>query len=174
MDFPEKVCFLDAVRPSCYHGGMNRWKIALYRFWQWTWGLPQTLVGLAMAIKYRRCPRKRVGGAVATLHDGDWGGVSLGMFIFVPKGLRPDREAELLSHDYGHTFQSALLGPLYLLLVGVPSFLWANLPRNVQKRSLRHIPYEAHYPENWAEKLGHKHFPKVQPNLFSSRPEEKP
>ena len=136
---------------------MNRWKIALYRFWQWTWG-----------------PRKRVGGAVATLHDGDWGGVSLGMFIFVPKGLRPEREAALLSHEYGHTFQSALLGPLYLFAVGIPSFLWANLPRNVQKRSLRHIPYEAHYPENWAEKLGHKHFPKVQPNLFSSRPEEKP
>ena len=173
MDFPEKVCFLDAVMLSCYHGGMNGWKIALYRLWQWTWGLPQTLVGLAMAIKYRRCPRKRVGGAVATLHDGDWGGVSLGMFIFVPQGLRPEREAALLSHEYGHTFQSALLGPLYLLLVGVPSFLWANLPRNVRKRSLRHISYEAHYPENWAEELGHKHFPKVWPLSRPSKQEER-
>ena len=153
---------------------MKRGRIVLYRLWQWTWGLPQSLLGLILAVKYRRCPHKEVGGALATLHDGDWGGVSLGMFIFVPKGLRPEREAALLSHEYGHTFQSALLGPLYLLLVGMPSFLWANLPRNVQKRSLRHIPYEAHYPENWAEKLGHKHFPKVQPNLFSSRPEEKP
>lgn len=152
---------------------MKKWKIALYRIWQWTWGLPQTLAGLAMALKYRRCPRKRVGGAVATLHDGDWGGVSLGMFIFVPGGLRPEREAALLSHEYGHTFQSALLGPLYLLLVGVPSFLWANLPRNERKRAVRHIPYEAHYPENWAEALGRKHFPKAWPEHLTLRQEKK-
>ena len=151
---------------------MNGWKIALYRFWQWTWGLPQTLAGLVMAIKYRRCPRKRVGGALATLHDGNWGGVSLGMFIFVPQGLRPERESDILAHEYGHTFQSALLGPLYLIAVGIPSFLWANLPRNVKKRSVRHIPYESHYPENWAEHLGHKHFPKTRPNQFSADPED--
>ena len=142
---------------------MNGWKTTIYRIWQWTWGLPQTLIGLAMAFKYRHCSRKRVGGAVATLHDGDWGGVSLGMFIFVPVGLPPDREAELLSHEYGHTFQSALLGPLYLPIVGIPSFLWANLPRNRQKRAVQHIPYESRYPENWAEKLGHKHYSQTGP-----------
>ena len=172
MYLQEKVCFLDGMSSPCYSGGMNGWKIAVYRLWQWTWGLPQTLVGLAMALKYRRCPRKRVGGALATLHDGDWGGVSLGMFIFVPQGLRPEKEAEYLSHEYGHTFQSALLGPLYLFAVGIPSFLWANLPRNVRKRSLRHIAYESHYPENWAEKLGHKHFPKTRPVIRETKQEE--
>ena len=134
--------------------------IVLYRLWQWTWGLPQTLLGLILTVKYRRCPHRRVGGALATLPDGDWGGVSLGMFIFVPDGLPPEREARLLAHEYGHTFQSALLGPLYLLAVGVPSFLWANLPRNRRARAERHIPYESRYPENWAEALGSKHFPK--------------
>ena len=138
---------------------MSRRKIALYRLWQWTWGLPQSLIGLALALKYRRCAHKRVGGALATLHDGDWGGVSLGMFIFVPAGLRPEREAKLLAHEYGHTFQSALLGPLYLLGVGIPSFLWANLPQNRRLRAERHIPYESRYPEIWAETLGRKHFP---------------
>ena len=118
-----------------------------------------------MALRYRHCPRKRVGGAVATLHDGDWGGMSLGMFLFVPQGLRPEREAALLAHEYGHTFQSALLGPLYLLLVGVPSFLWANLPWNVKKRSAQHIPYESRYPENWAEALGRKHCPKLEERI---------
>ena len=152
---------------------MRSWKTALYRLWQWTWGLPQSLAGLAMALKYRRCPHKRVGGALATLHDGDWGGVSLGMFIFVPQGLRPEHEAKLLAHEYGHTFQSALLGPLYLLLVGIPSFLWANLPRNERKRILRHIPYESHYPENWAEKLGRRHFPRVRPPEPAPMQEEK-
>lgn len=155
--------FLDGPRPPCYSEAMKRWQTVLYRLWQWTWGLPQSLLGLILTLRYRRCPRKRVGGALATLHDGNWGGVSLGMFIFVPDGLRPEREAQLLSHEYGHTFQSALLGPLYLPLVGVPSFLWANLPRNVKKRAIRHIPYESRYPENWAEMLGHRHFPRTQP-----------
>ena len=141
---------------------MKRGRIVLYRLWQWTWGLPQSLLGLILAVKYRRCPHKEVGGALATLHDGNWGGVSLGMFIFVPGGLGPEREAWLLAHEYGHTLQSALLGPLYLLVVGVPSYLWANLPRNRRARAERHIPYESRYPENWAEALGRRHYPKEE------------
>ena len=141
---------------------MRPWQILLYRLWQWTWGLPQSLLGLILTIRYRRCPHKRVGGAFATLHDGNWGGVSLGMFIFVPDGLQPERETQLLAHEYGHTFQSALLGPLYLLAVGVPSYLWANLPRNRRKRAAKRIPYESRYPENWAETLGRKHYPKEE------------
>ena len=139
---------------------MKRGQIVLYRLWQWTWGLPQSLLGLILTLKYRRCSHARVGGALATLHDGDWGGVSLGMFIFVPGGLGPGREARLLAHEYGHTFQSALLGPLYLLVV--PSSLWANLPRNRRLRAQRRIPYESRYPENWAEALGKKHYPKEE------------
>ncbi len=88
--------------------------------------------------------------------------MSLGMFIFVPGGLRSEREAELLSHEYGHTFQSALLGPLYLLAVGLPSFLWANLPLCRQKRIVLGIPYESRYPENWAEALGNRHYPREE------------
>ena len=87
---------------------MKRWKIAIYRLWQWTWGLPQTLLGLAMAIKYRRCPHKRVGGALATLHDGDWGGVSLGMFIFVPGDLRSEQEQRMLAHESSGELQEYL------------------------------------------------------------------
>ena len=141
---------------------MKHRHVILYRLWQWTWGLPQTLAGLLLALRYRRCPHRRVGGALATLHDGAWGGVSLGMFIFVPGGLKPEREAALLAHEYGHTFQSALLGPLYLPVVGVPSFLWANLPQCQRWRARRRIPYESRYPENWAEALGRRHFPPTE------------
>ena len=144
---------------------MKRWQIAAYRLWQWTWGLPQSLLGFALAVKYRRCPHRQVGGALATFHDGAWGGASLGMFIFVPGGLQPERESRLLSHEYGHTFQSALLGPLYLLAVGVPSFLWANLPRNVRKRQVQRMPYESRYPENWAKSLGRKHYPRQEETI---------
>lgn len=164
--------FLDGDPAPCYSESMKRWQKVVYGLWQWTWGLPQSLLGLVLTVKYRRCPHRWVGGALATLHDGAWGGVSLGMFIFVPGGLQPQREAALLSHEYGHTFQSALLGPLYLPAVGVPSFLWANLPRSQRMRSQRHVPYESRYPENWAEALGRKHFPRVHSPLPSTAAKE--
>ena len=147
----------------------------LYLLCQWTWGLPQNLVGGALYLWYRLhgCPHFRYQGAFGVVWTRKAGSMSMGSFLFMHPSWDPENR-DLLAHEYGHTFQSALLGPLYLPAVGIPSFLWANLPRNVKKRSLQHIPYESHYPENWAEKLGHKHFPKVQPNIFSPHPEEKP
>jgi len=54
---------------------------------------------------------------------------------------------------------------LYLLAVGVPSFLWANLPRNVRKRQVQRMPYESRYPENWAESLARKHYPRQEETI---------
>lgn len=85
---------------------------ALFALVQWTWGLPQTLMGLCLMFRYRRCRRRFMNGAVVIYHDGTFGGVSLGMFVFV-NGSRPERwisDAEV--HEYGHSVQSLLLGPL--------------------------------------------------------------
>ncbi|MBR3124190.1 MAG: hypothetical protein IKF42_01980, partial [Mogibacterium sp.] len=40
----------------------------------------------------------------------------------------------LLEHEYGHTLQSLILGPFYLLVVGAPSMLWNRLPYFRSKR----------------------------------------
>ena len=58
--------------------------------------------------------------------NGD-AGVSLGKFIFVPKSAGKDPSEFLLNHEYGHTIQSLILGPLYLPLIGAPSFAWNRL-----------------------------------------------
>jgi len=50
------------------------------------------------------------------------GAVSLGQFIFLFSDFR-EREEFVIRHEYGHTKQSHLLGPLYLLIIGVPSFI---------------------------------------------------
>ena len=67
-------------------------------------------------------------------------GMSLGKFIFLPK-MQEDKETgnlivsrELAEHEYGHTIQSLILGPAYLLLVGAPSLLWSRLPYFDKKR----------------------------------------
>ena len=56
----------------------------------------------------------------------------------------------LLVHEYGHTIQSLILGPLYLPFVGLPSLLWAGCYRLFRIRRA----YVSVYPENWAEHLG--------------------
>jgi hypothetical protein len=60
-------------------------------------------------------------------------------------------------HELGHTIQSRYLGPLYLLLVGIPS-IYGNLINQTKHANWtageKIIWYYTRYPENWADKLG--------------------
>ena len=88
-------------------------------------------------------------GAIVT----EWtsgGGISLGLFVFVSGKARPS----VTVHEYGHCIQSLLLGPLYLIAVGIPSYLWANLPALRKMRRETGRSYYSVYPENWANALG--------------------
>ena len=119
-------------------------KRLLYILLQCTWGLPQTLAGAVLFLVFLRSRHFRYREAVAT----KWplaGGVSLGPFIFVS-------HENLCYHEYGHTLQSLMLGPLYLPVVGVPSLVWAALYKRSHRARRR--AYESVFPENWAETLG--------------------
>ena len=141
---------------------------------QWTWGLPQTLAGAALYLSHRGDAHFDYRGARATAWDKDTG-ISLGKFIFVPKAAAghasaaaaepapPDsaageHDAFLLDHEYGHTIQSLILGPFYLLLVGAPSMLWNRLPyfrkrRKETGRSYYSAPFEK--TANYLGRRGH-------------------
>ena len=110
---------------------------------QWTWGLPQTLLGAAVYLTQRKKPHSEFGGACVTEWDKD-SGVSLGNFIFVPKG---HSKGYLIEHEYGHSIQSLILGPAYLLLIGAPSIIWNRLPyfgrmRARSGKSYYSVPFE--------------------------------
>ena len=117
---------------------------------QWTWGLPQTLLGAALYAAHRKDAHFEYRGAKATAWNKD-SGISLGKYIFVPNKTA-DATANnvgtfLLEHEYGHTIQSLILGPFYLLLVGAPSMLWHRLPyfrrkRMMTGRSYYSVPFE--------------------------------
>ena len=62
----------------------------------------------------------------------------------------------LLIHEYGHTIQSLILGPLYLIVIGIPSTLWGFLPFLNKKRKSEGISYFSFYTEKWANHLGEK------------------
>ena len=122
---------------------------ALYVLGQCTWGLVQTLLGAVVCLACPGCPRSRYRGAVVTRWRGERG-LSLGLFIFLPQG----DDAHLLAHEYGHTRQSLLLGPLYLPVIGLPSAIWAGLPALARRRARRGVSYYDFYTERWADRWG--------------------
>lgn len=126
-------------------------KQLFYRVIQWTWGFPQTLVGFLIFLLFRKCPHYNYHGAIVTQWDKA-GSVGLGMFIMLARD-HPGKEP-LLVHEYGHTIQSLILGPLFLLLAGLPSFAWAGIPYFRKYRKKNKVSYYAVYPENWANRLG--------------------
>ena len=77
------------------------------------------------------------------------GGLTLGRFIFVNQHF-VDLEETIL-HEIGHVKQSRILGPLYLIIIGIPSISWAGLRRLIP--TLKKINYYWFYTENWANKL---------------------
>ena len=149
----------------------------LYTAAQWTWGLPQTLAGAVLYLKHRKDPHFDYNGARVTAWD-KLSGVSLGKFIFVPekkgwstiqeKGEKPDSQKSqrkagkdsvssfLLEHEYGHTIQSLILGPAYLLVVGLPSILWNRLPYFERRRRRTGKSYYSAIFERTANTLGEK------------------
>jgi len=129
---------------------------------QWTWGVLQNLLGLVIFLICIRRPHKIFRTAVVTLWNRP-DSLGCGMFVFVanqkPTGRSEDVkmnpfQQKILLHEYGHTIQSLMLGPLFLLVIGIPSFIWASLPFFDRLRERRGLSYYWLYCEKWATKLG--------------------
>ena len=115
-----------------------------------TWCILQNLCGLAVFAACRKDKRFRFGkAAVVTVWRLPYG-LSLGAFIFVPD----EKNAPTLNHEYGHTVQSLILGPLYLPIIAIPSARWCILPPFIGFRKRRNISYYAFYTEKWANYCG--------------------
>lgn len=140
-------------------------KKALYVILQCSWGILQTLFGLVLFLIYIRRKHYFYHGAVITERNTP-ASLSLGMFVFITtdqiKDKRtidkiPDEEIgkRLLVHEYGHTVQSIIFGPMYLLVIGIPSMVWGFLPYFVNKRK-KGISYFSFFTERFANYLGEK------------------
>lgn len=87
---------------------------ALYYILNLTWGLPLTAVGAIVALVLMvlgKKPRK-CGPCIHFEVGKDWGGLSLGLFIFTNENV-----AKILKlHEIGHTLQNAIYGPFMIIL----------------------------------------------------------
>ena len=141
-------------------------KTALYWLIQCVWGLPQTLLGLILALLHRRDEHFLYHGALVTRWQGR-SSMSVGPFVFLTADpffaeklagqyTREELSDRLLVHEYGHTIQSLLLGPLYLPVIGIASTVWGFWPGLVRKRREQQLSYFCFYTESWANTLGEK------------------
>lgn len=128
-------------------------KTFIFRLWQWTWGIPQTLLGAVLYLVYRKCKHERFHGALVT-HWPIQGSLGVGMFLFIGHSRNDDQRKQLLVHEYGHAVQSLILGPLFLPIMGIPSFLWCNIKPCKKLRKEKGVSYYSFYPESTANRLG--------------------
>jgi hypothetical protein len=126
---------------------------------QCTWGFPQTLIGLIKFLSSRKKEYKVINfhGAVTTLHTESWGGVSLGGFIFCNSVKGEERTKDYIIHEFGHTVQSLILGPLFIFVIGIPSMLWCNTKKCQAIWKAEGHSYYDLYCEKWANYLGQKY-----------------
>ncbi len=59
----------------------------------------------------------------------------------------------MLAHEYGHTIQSVILGPLFIFVIAFPSLFWANSRKMERYRAKKGIGYYRFYPERWANHI---------------------
>ena len=137
-------------------------KTFFYRLIQCTWGCLQNLLGFVVFLVLVRNRHYTYRGSIVT----EWSNrasASIGMFLFVTApeymsraSCRKERHRRLLVHEYGHTIQSLMLGPLYLPVIALPSALWCNLPVCKAHRSSKKVSYYSFYTERWADRLGER------------------
>lgn len=131
---------------------------------QWTWGIIQNIIGLIIFLANINNNHYFYKGAVITIWNSKRGSMGIGMFIFISKECYEKREQpsgadnfeRIKIHEYGHTIQSVILGPLFLPVIGVPSLCWANIPLLKKYRKSKGISYYSFYTERWADYLGNK------------------
>ncbi len=124
----------------------------LNNFILWTWCLPQSLLGSIYTITYKNkiINKKNYKNiSLIIIKTNMFEGLSLGKFIFINK--ENQNNLNTIKHEYGHTLQNYIFGPLYLIIITLPSsiqFWISKYNKNFKKN------YFKRFPENWANKLG--------------------
>ena len=125
-------------------------KLFIYYLLQFTWGIIQNVIGLLLwiilfIINPKRKHKSFYGAFVCIWKFKE--SLSLGVFIFLAKN-----DNRLLVHEYGHSIQSMILGPLYILIIGIPSFIYCICFNSYRTRHNKN--YYRFYTERWANILG--------------------
>lgn len=141
--------------PSRKYGKLQT---ALFYLIQWTWGLPVNIIGgiaFLICTKALKRPYSKFGFSNIVYVPWNAGGLSMGLFIFMKDNHeKKEWTYNTRIHEYGHTWQCLLLGPLYFIVVALPSVIWCNCFKKYREKN--NISYYKLYCESWANSFGEK------------------
>lgn len=131
---------------------MKPYQKILYYVLNLTWGLPMTLIGLAASVALIATGRMpiRNAGCWRFIVGDNWGGVSLGLCTITDS--TPNYHT--IAHEYGHSLQNALWGPLFIFVIAIPSVFRYWLYRWQVKHHKKPLIYEGIWFESQASRWG--------------------
>ena len=119
-------------------------------FLLWIWQLPQNIIGLICTIKYSNKIEYTTNDneTITVYYHKNWwrSAVSLGNYIIADSLYGED--SDMINHEHGHQKQSRMLGPIYLIVIGLPSLIGNLIHR------LHNFNYYSQFWEHWADELG--------------------
>lgn len=125
----------------------------LISFLLWLWQFPQNYIAFLIygCLGYLCYYGGKYNGKNLIITEYILSNFSLGDYIFV----LPNSTDKSLKHELGHSYQSQLLGWLYIPVVAIPSILH-NLVHYIAYKLGKEWDYYSFYTEKWADKLVEK------------------
>lgn len=126
----------------------------LYYFLNLTWGIVLTLFGTVVSfflIVTGHKP-KRFGGCWYFNIGDNWGGLEMGLFFITDK----QDDYRLKCHEYGHSIQNCIWGPLCIFVITIPSTIRYWVLRIRTKMGKENPDYDSIWFEGQATKWGMK------------------
>ncbi len=133
----------------------------MVRILRFLWQFPQNCLALILLLYLtkicRKTAEKEVYKGITYYWVKDWrNGVSLGDYVLLGT-VYHNPTYRTQEHEWGHTRQSLIFGPLYLLVIGLPSAL-GNLWDRIAHRGWSYKEsarwYYSQPWEKWADRLG--------------------
>ena len=117
---------------------------------KWLWQFPQNMLALCIeGILCQAAYREgKADGNTIIVNSTLPSAMSLGDYLFVS----PMSSQKSIQHECGHSKQSDILGPLYLIVIGIPSLLHNIVHYLCSKIGIK-WNYYSFYTESWANKL---------------------
>lgn len=125
---------------------MSNLKKAIINSLKWVWQFPQNMLALCFeSILCSAATRgiKKDGNQIIWC-DVLRSAVSLGDYLFIPTNA----SKETIEHECGHSRQSDILGPLYLIVIGIPS-ITHNIVHTICRKLGLNWDYYKFYTEHW-------------------------
>lgn len=133
-----------------------KFKIFMFYFLSFTWGLPFTLAGLIVAFILRALGHRSEKFALVRFFEigKNWGGLDLGLFFVTSQ----NSTFRIRCHEFGHAIQNCMFGPLTLFIICIPSAIryWYRELRYYRRGKKPKTDYDDIWFEDQATRLGMK------------------